>query len=319
MRRKTVFMFSGQGSHYYQMGRELFDIEATFRSTISALDDIAYGMLGFSVLERLYHPACLKSAVLDELLVTHPAIFMVEYALARSLMNAGIKPDYLLGASLGTFVAYAVAGSIPVERALSTIIAQAKLFHSIGRRGGMVAVLATPDIWHRDSVLHRGSEIAGINFDGHFVLSAPNHSLMEVEATLRRQNLSFQRLAVSQPFHSRWIDDARPHLQDALVDVKASPGAVPVICCAAAEERKAISAQEWWDIVREPIRFKDTIQSMMSWGEFDYVDVGPGGTLATFVKYNLPTGSGSTTHAAMTPFGSDAKSFAAIVSKLSSR
>src|SRR5690349_11489627 len=87
---KTVFMFSGQGSQYFQMGKELFNKNDTFRTWMVRLDEIARRLAGRSVIETLYSEAHRKADRFDCTLLTHPAIFMVEYSLAQTLMQAGL-------------------------------------------------------------------------------------------------------------------------------------------------------------------------------------------------------------------------------------
>src|SRR4051812_8779412 len=101
-------MFSGQGSQYFHMGRALFEGNATFRHWMTRLDAMVRQSSGASVVETLYSDANRRSDAFDRTLLTHPAIFMVEVSLAQCLMDAGLQPDLVLGASLGSFAAAAV-------------------------------------------------------------------------------------------------------------------------------------------------------------------------------------------------------------------
>src|SRR5579872_4118204 len=107
-------MFSGQGSQYFQMGRSLYDNNDTFRHWMMQLDGIARELSGNSVIEALYAPQRRIGDVFDRTALTHPAIFMVEYSLAQTLIHAGVCPDIVLGVSLGSFAAAAVAGFLGV-------------------------------------------------------------------------------------------------------------------------------------------------------------------------------------------------------------
>src|SRR5260370_1040196 len=117
-------MFSGQGSQYFQMGRELFEKNDTFRDWMVRLDDMARRLSGRSVIGILYSDLHGKGDPFDRTLLTHPAIFMVEYSLAQSLIHAGVCPDIVLGVSLGSFAAATVAGFIGVEDALTAVMRQ---------------------------------------------------------------------------------------------------------------------------------------------------------------------------------------------------
>src|SRR5436309_1981687 len=118
-------MFSGQGSQYFQMGKELFKTNDTFRNWMVRLDPIAKELTGYSVIETVYSDGSRKGDSFDRTLLTHPAIFMVEYALAQALMHAGVLPDMVLGVSMGSFAAATVAGFIEVEDALASVVHQA--------------------------------------------------------------------------------------------------------------------------------------------------------------------------------------------------
>ena len=91
MSARTVFMFSGQGSQYFQMGKPLFEGNAVFRHWMIRLDGLAREISGKSVIDAIYSSG--KAEVFDRTLLTHPAIFMIEYSLARCLMHEGVKPD----------------------------------------------------------------------------------------------------------------------------------------------------------------------------------------------------------------------------------
>ena len=204
----TVFMFSGQGSQYFHMGRELYDQHTSFRGWMLRLDEVARQSLDESVVEAVYSGARGKGDPFDRTLLTHPAIFMVEYSLAQILIQAGVIPDIVLGASLGSFAAAAVAGFIDVEDALKATIQQARVLEECCEPGGMAAVLADPALFAED-FLSGHSELAAVNFSSHFVVSARKTELAGIESALRKKQVGYQSLPVSFPFHSKWIDQAK--------------------------------------------------------------------------------------------------------------
>jgi len=307
---KTVFMFSGQGSQYHQMGRQLYEGNASFRRWMDCLDDLACGISGRRVIDAVR--AGSKADVFDRLGLTHPAIFMVEYALARCLIEAGVEPDVTLGASLGTFAAAAIAGFIEPEDAMAAVLAQARAFETTCEPGGMIAIMADPSL-HEESWLGERSEIAGINFDRHFVVSSPARELDAIESALKQRSIVFQRLPVRFAFHSRWIDRLREPLTAAMSSLRTGPGDLPLACCERGGKVAQLPADHFWRIVRHPIRFRDTILDLERRGPHRYVDVGPSGTLATFAKYALPATTVSSTHAILTPYGQDLKNLDALL------
>jgi acyl transferase domain-containing protein len=310
---KTIFMFSGQGSHYLQMGRELFENNAVFRNSMLRLDALAQMLGGDPVIEAVYSGA--KEDLFDRTLLTHPAIFMVEYSLAQCLLNAGVVPDMTLGASLGSFAAAAVGGFMDVEDAMAAVMHQAVTFESCCARGGMIAILADPALFS-ERFLSAQSELAGINFSSHFVVSAKHAALDEIEAALRDRGITYQRLAVSFAFHSRWIGEAQRALESYMRSIRRTRGRWPLVCCERAEALAELPDDFFWRFVRQPIRFRDTIAQLERSGPYRYIDVGPGGTLATFVKYGLPAASRSTAYPILTPYGQDQKNLTALLSMM---
>ncbi|MGZ5431402.1 MAG: acyltransferase domain-containing protein [Thermoanaerobaculia bacterium] len=309
---ETVFMFSGQGSHYFQMGRALFDENDSFRGWMLRLDEVVWQSAGASIVETLYADSNSKGDPFDRTLYTHPAIFMVEYALARSLMDAGVWPDMVLGVSLGSFAAAAVAGCMEAEEALSAVIRQAMALEASCEPGGLTAILADPALFAEEFISRR-SELAAVNFASHFVVSARQAELGEIETVLRQRNVGYQRLAVSFPFHSKWIDRAREPFAAYMQTVRCKPPRLPVACCDRSAVVADVSGDYFWDVVRQPMRFRETIAHLEAQGPRRYVDVGPAGTLATFLKHGMLPGSRSTAHPIMTPFGTDRRNLAALL------
>lgn len=310
MSAKTVFMFSGQGSQYYQMGKQLLETNSVFRDWMTRLDHLAQEISGKRVIDAIYSGS--KAEVFDQTALTHPAIFMVEYSLAQCLMHEGVKPDLTLGTSLGSFAAAAVAGYIDVQDGMAAVLAQARAFEATCERGGMIAILADPSLYDEDFLRGR-SEMAGVNFSTHFAVSARQADLDAIEAELTQRALTYQRLAVSFAFHSRWTESAREQFSTFMRSVPFRKGTVPLVCCDQGAVLRELPDDYFWQVVRNPIRFRDTVEQLERQGSYRYIDVGPSGTLATFVKYAIPESSASSAYAILTPYGQDQKKLAALL------
>src|SRR5687768_7603573 len=151
---KTVFMFSGQGSHYYHMGCKLFEAEPIFRKHMHELGEIVRSECGVSVVDELYNP---KRRLFDpfwSLQLTHPAIFMVEYSLFKLLQAQGIVPDYVLGSSLGEVAAATIAGVLNETDALKLILQQAGIIENKCSAGRMIAVLHDMNVYYRKAEMN---------------------------------------------------------------------------------------------------------------------------------------------------------------------
>lgn len=319
MAAKVVFMFSGQGSQYFQMGQELYQQLPTFRRWMNRLDVSARELCGASVVESLYERGHGRGVPFDRTLLTHPAIFMIEYSLAQALLEGGVEPALAIGASLGTFAAASVAGCFSPEEALRVIVSHARAMEDCCEPGAMVAVLA-PLALYQEAGLARHAELAAVSYHSHFVVSANVDGAGQVEAILRARDVTFQRLPVSFGFHSRWIEPGERHFKHHAGALRAAPARFPIACCAQMKLVTTWSADALWAIARQPIRFEETLLAVDRDGPFEYLDVGPSGTLATFAKYILPqTGSPSRFHTVLSPFGRDMNRFTDIVGKLAQR
>ncbi len=305
MNKPIIFMFSGQGSHHYQMGRTLYEKQPYFKAWLDKGDRLAQKQLGLSVLEHLYAPQHKASHPFTETRLTHPTIFMVEYSLAQTLMMQGIEPDAVLGVSMGSFAALAVAESLTFETALLAVIKQAECLEKSCQPGGMVTILDTPTLFDKTPWLYQQSTLAGINFDKHFVISARQKKLPLLQQALNQAKITAQKLPVSYAFHSAEIDPARDSYCDFLQTLPQQAPQLPFICCATATTQTGIPTNYLWTVVREPIRFQQTIANLERQQAWTYLDLGPSSTLATFVKYNLSAQSNSDTISIMTPFNQD--------------
>jgi acyl transferase domain-containing protein len=301
---RTVFMFSGQGSQYFQMARGLFREHAEFRDSMLAMDRIATQLLGRSVIAALYDDVRAKSDEFAQLTLTHPALFMVQRALAKIVMNAGVAPDCVLGVSLGSYVAAVIAGVLTEEDALAAVIRQAQWVEACCEPGGMLAVLAPPALYEEHAALHRHTEIAGVNFATHFVLSGRHAHVNEAEKFLNGVGVMSQRLAVRYAFHSRSMDGVGRASDGLGRKIEPRAPAIPIVSCARVEFVEAPDEVFFWEAVRMPMRFQHTIERLARSEYRRYVDLGPSGTLATFVSHLLPPRDALAT-AILSPYAKD--------------
>lgn len=306
-----VFMFSGQGSQYYQMGRDLYDSDRVFRFWMDRLDGMAQALTGRSMVSVIYEPGRSKADAFDRLLFSNPAIFMVEYALAMTLADRGLRPAATLGSSLGIFAAAAVAGALDPENALEVVVELARVFEHGAPAGGMAAVLAAPEDCGPD--VHEMVEIVSVSFDRHFVIAAPGAALAEATRRMTARGITVAPLPVRYPFHSRWIDPLKAEVTAVLGRAIPQTARIPVLCCARGGPLRDIDRQALWAAVRRPMLHRETIAGLEAGGPHRYVDAGPSGTLATLLGYMLAQAGGSVIRPVLTPFGRDLANLARLV------
>src|SRR5262249_53416470 len=167
-KRRSVFMYSGQGSQYYSMGKELYEHDAVFRRSMEACDGVPRSLTGKSIVAQLYDDAKRRDELTD-ISISHPALFSVGYSLTQVLLDRKIQPDYVLGYSLGEYIAAAVAGALSLEDAMAIVVQQARLLSQGAAGGGMLTVLSPVDHFERNPSLYAGSTLACVNYDKNFV------------------------------------------------------------------------------------------------------------------------------------------------------
>ncbi|MBM0104587.1 acyltransferase domain-containing protein [Steroidobacter sp. S1-65] len=313
MRRAVVFMFSGQGSQYYQMGRELYHSHARFRMWMDHCDEIALPLMERSLCDLLYRGAD-KSERFDRLLYTNPALLCFEFSLARVLIESGIKPDYVLGYSLGEISAAVIAGALSLEQGVRFVVDCAKVLEAESPRASMLAVLDTPSIMARYTPDSGGCWITARNFDRHFVVSGPVAAVERIRAAMLRDGIVCQLLAVNVGFHCEMLQPMERSITELARRMDCRSLRMPLVSSldGAVLDTRFDSAQwprHFWSVLRHPIAFDTTIQALLRRGDFHFVDVGPSGTLATFTKYLLPTGTLSVCTDVINTFGKDNRSF----------
>lgn len=307
-KRKVVWMFSGQGSQYPGMGRELYDQEPIFRESLERCDRITRPWLRVPLLEVLFDPHLAADSA--DTRITHPAIFAVQYALARALLARGHTPDILLGYSLGEFVAQLVAETIPLETGLELLHRHASLMETATPEGGMLAVLDSPDAVHRIMGDIPELWIAAHNFENHCAVAGTTRAVDELQRRLEAQQATYQRLPVRRAFHCPLMDAAAPTFRGHLAGIRAGPPRFEIV--SAATGGRSIGVEGMWPATRQPVEFLRTVRNLdATYAEgLTYVDLGPSGTLATFVKYLRPR-AGSAWYPIMTPWGGALKNLLA--------
>lgn len=306
MNKSIVFMFSGQGSQYYSMGKELFLNNPLFKEWMLKLDNIYYNLSGSSVIDNMYVSNNIKERF-DNIFHTHPAIFMLEYSLAQVLLHNGIYPEYVLGSSLGEFAACAVSGVMDFTEAMECIYQQAQIVKEKCCEGRMLAILNNYSSFHDVSVLHNNSELASVNFESHFVVSGKTESISEIKNYLKENRCAHQLLPVKYAFHSSLIEAAASDYKQFLRHRVFKNPQVKYVSCSCEKNTSPCDTEFLWNVVRYPMDIRNSVLNIENKEDLIYIDLGPMGTFGNFIKYNIGDKYNSQIFTIVTPFSNDNK------------
>jgi bacillaene synthase trans-acting acyltransferase len=307
--RQTVFMYSGQGSQYYGMGHNLYLTAPQFRAHVDYLDAMVIDLTDTSVVKLIFDSAKGAFDKFDDPAVTGVAIYLIERAITKLLLDHDIAPDIALGSSMGMFAASTVARCLDEEDAITCLYEQGKIVTECCGNGGMIAILAHPDTYNESEILKNSSEMVGINFENSFVISFPEAELRHIVSYLKQRGVVFQVMQVSRAYHSRWIDGAKSQILGLLDSYSYEKPALPIVCCSTAEKLTAVNPACLWQSMRNVMQFKKSIGNLERDGAYRYIDLGPSGTMATFLKYSLEPNHRSEVFSILTPFKQDNRHF----------
>lgn len=320
MSKTVVFMMGGQGSHYRQMGRALFDGHPPFRRRMEALDEIAVRRQGTSIVAEIYDDR--KRAEGDAFRRTshtHPAIFMVQWSLAQVLIDEGIRPHLVLGSSLGEMVAATLAGVVPVQEALESVMVQADILERCCAPGGMIAVLGEPALYLRHTELATNVELAGVNFHGHFVVSGGAAGVRRARAFLQAAGITHVELDVSHGFHSTAVDGLAAEYGAHLAKLKFETPKLPMVSASRGGALEEIAPDHFLQLTRRRLDFPAAFAAIPQQGDPCFVDVSPGGGLANFLRHGWGHATRGRVHSVLSPYGGEMKALDALLAKLGSR
>ncbi|GAA3879201.1 hypothetical protein GCM10023084_35120 [Streptomyces lacrimifluminis] len=289
--RKTAFMFSGQGSQYAGMGAALYEAFPLFRDQVDECDRLFAPRLGRSVRDLVLGTAADPDAI-HRTEYTQPALFTLEYALARLWMSWGIRPNVLIGHSIGEVVAAAVAGLFGLSDAVTLVAARARLMQAVRAEGGMAAVAAPAEEIEPLLAAHPDLTLAGINAPDQVVISGATAALDQVTAELRERGVRVDPLAVSHAFHSPLMAEVYDDFRAALDGITFTEPAISLISNVTGKLARfaEIGNPDYWvRHIGEPVQFMAGIRAVAQRGRHALIEIGPSTALTALAQRCLNT------------------------------
>jgi phthiocerol/phenolphthiocerol synthesis type-I polyketide synthase E len=285
--RPVAFLFPGQGAQYVNMGRELYEQESMFQAAIDECAGLLRADLGLDLRTILYPEAGQEAAATEQLTqtqLTQPALFVIEYALARLWQSWGVQPQAMIGHSVGEYVAATLAGVFSLEDALMLVAQRGKLMQSVPP-GAMLSV--SRPAAEIEPLLTPVLSIAAINGPQLCVVSGPSDGIAQFAATLAERDIEHRRLHTSHAFHSAMLDPIVEPFIAQVARVTLNPPQMRFISNVTGTwitEAEATDPRYWGRQLRQAVNFAGGLDTLLAEPEQALLEVGPGRTLSTFAR-----------------------------------
>jgi myxalamid-type polyketide synthase MxaE and MxaD len=285
---KLAFVFSGQGGQWYGMCTELLKQEPVFYKSIERIDHIIRQQFSWSLIDELNTEQSVSR--LDEIDVVQPAIFAIQVALTELWQSWGIKPDAVVGHSMGEVASAFVAGILSLEDAIKIVCCRSQLLKQLSGKGSMMLTELSPD--QAKEVLNEYNNdiaIAVINSPSSTVLSGNPETLNKIMHSLDRQNLFCKLVNVDVASHSPQVDHLRSDLLKVLSGINSQSANLPIYSSVTGARGNDLIFQSdyWIDNLRKPVLFSDAIGQLLDDGYSIFMEIGPHPVLLSSIQQSL--------------------------------
>ncbi|MEA2691734.1 MAG: hypothetical protein QOJ16_1121, partial [Acidobacteriota bacterium] len=295
--QRVAFLFPGQGSQYPGMASALYAAEPTFRREVDRAADLLRpylkidGIDGLDIREVLGagEPGDPGTAAvrLTQTAFAQPALFVVEYALARLWMEWGVRPEAMLGHSVGELVAACLASVFTLEEALSLVAARGRLMQEMAPGVMLSVALGEGEVRSLLSLVGPGLEIAAVNTPTLSVVSGPEEAIVELSRRLAERGVENRRLHTSHAFHSASMDPVVERFRAEVARLRPRAPEVPILSNRTGTwltPEEATDPRYWAEHLRHPVLFSAGLTELFARPSLTLLEVGPGRTLTALAR-----------------------------------
>lgn len=286
--RDVVFLFTGQGSQYVNMGLELYQTEPIFREQIDLCAEILRTHLSLDLRDIIYPGEKNReqsAEMLKETGITQPALFTIEYALAKLWLSWGITPSALVGHSIGEYVAACLAGVFSLKDALALVAARGRLMQELPHGSMLVVPLPEDEIL---PLLGEKLSLAVINGPSLCVVSGEKDAVENLKENLSLKKLACRYLQTSHAFHSSMMEPILNVFVEIVRKADPKPPRIPFVSNVTGtwiKPEEATDPKYWAKHLRRTVRFSDCLQELLKESKRVLLEVGPGCTFSVLINH----------------------------------
>ncbi|HEX6747469.1 MAG TPA: beta-ketoacyl synthase N-terminal-like domain-containing protein [Longimicrobium sp.] len=310
--RSVAFLFPGVGDQYPQMARGLYDTEPVFRAEVDRCAEILRARFGIDLLAAIHPGAAPAEAApgtgldlramlakeeadpaaerLNRTELAQPAVFVIEYALAKLWMSWGIAPRAVIGHSLGEYAAATIAGVFALEDALELVTARGRLISDLPA-GAMLAVPLSAEAVR--PFLAEGAAVATLNAPELCTVAGTPEAVEAVRLRLADAGHVARPLKTTHAFHSPQMDALVGPVREMVGRMRLSAPSIPFVSNVTGTWITAAEATDpayWARHIRQPVQFERGVGELLKEPGRVLLEVGPGQTLSTFVRQRPDAG-----------------------------